>query len=151
MFRYLLPPTTFRKDDAMILTCGYYDEDRPSANYLSEDIIHEIDNLELDKDLSFIFVQYPSFELVGFILVKIEDYDDRPKGVKIHSIGYTDDEVFSFIISQLKLNLRVENYMNDENKYNYIWGYECENYTFLSDDFLIDYRKNIFIADLSSL
>lgn len=148
MLRYTLKAIEFHEERAQTLTCGYYDEDRPASNYLSLDIIHEIDYLDLDKDLSFILIQSPSLQLCGFITVKVEDYNNRPKGIKIHSIGYTDIVVFNYIINQLKLKLAIENNLEGERKFDYIWGYEYEDFTYLTENFNIDYQNNIFISEL---
>ena len=148
MLRYTLDPVEFKKEYAQTLTCGYYDGDRPAANYLEEDMIQEIDYLGLDKDLSFILVQNRSLNLYGFITVKLENYNNRPKGVKIHSIGYVNEDAFHFIINQLKLNLGSELNENGENKYDYIWGYEYADYALLENNFMVDYANNMFISEL---
>ena len=151
MLRYPLESVEFIKENAQILTCGYYEGDRPAANYLEEDMIHEIDYLGLDKDLSFILVQNRSLNLYGFITVKLENYNNRPKGVKIHSIGYVNEDAFHFIINQLKLNLGAELNEKNENKYDYIWGYEHEDYSLIKNNFRVDYANNIFISDLPKI
>lgn len=151
MLRYPLESVEFKKENAQILTCGYYDEDRPAANYLEEDMIHEIDYLGLDKDLSFILVQNRSLSLYGFITVKLENYNNRPKGVKIHSIGYVNEDAFHFIINQLKLNLGVEQDENGENLYEYLWGYEYVDYSLIKNNFMEDYDNNIFISELPKI
>lgn len=37
---------------------------------------------------------------------------------------------------------------NGEYKYDYLWGYEFEDYSLIEDEFFINKRDNIFIAGL---
>lgn len=131
-----------------MISCGLYDGDRPAYLYLHPSTIEEIDQLNLTKDLSFVLVKNPSLELIGFIMVKEENYNNRPKGVKIHSIGYCNNEAFHCIINNLKTMLSGKFDNNGEYLYDYLWGHEYEDYSLIENNFLIDYTNNIFIYEL---
>ena len=148
MVRYLIPNVEFREDHAQVISCGLYAGDRPAYNYLDLTIIDEIDQLDLTKDLSFVLLKNPSLELLGYIMVREENYNNQPKGVKIHSICYCNNEAFHCIINNLKTMLAWKIDNNGEYEYDYLWGYEFEDYSLIEDEFFINKRDNIFIARL---
>lgn len=148
MVRYILPNVEFRENQAQVITCGLYDGYRPAYDFLPQTIVEEIEQMDLTKDLSYVLVRNPSLELLGFITVKVENYNNRPKGVRIHSIGYCSNEAFHCIINNLKTILASKIDTNGESLYAYLWGYEYMDYGLIQDNFLIDYENNIFISEL---
>ena len=125
-----------------------YEGDNPAYNFLPQEVIQEIEHLELNKELSFALIKVPSLELVGYIILIEENYNHRQKGIKIHSIGYANEEIFNHIVRFAKDNLALRFNGDRENKYDYIWGYEYKDFTYLAENFNIDYQNNIFISEL---
>lgn len=150
MNRYLLPTLDFNPQDASILTLGYYDGDRPALNYLPNDLIAEFEHIDMDIEHSFVLVRNPSLQLAGFVIVNRIDFGNRPNGLMIHSIGYinTNRDVFDFIINQLKTNLTTNIRKDGRRFFDYLWGYDDGDRTFLREHFNVNEPYGIFYYNL---
>lgn len=154
MLKHILDEIDVEVKNTQLIPCLTMDGDNPAYNYLPQDVIQEIEHLELSSELSFALIKNPSLELVGYITLIEDNFKNRTKGVRIHSIGFVNEEIFNYIVRLTKDNLALKfkvNGENRENRFDYIWGYVYEDYTLIGNNFMVDYANKIFISDLPKI
>ena len=151
MLKHILDEIDVEVKNTQLIPFLTMDEDNPAYNYLPQGVIQEIEHLELSSELSFALIKNPSLELVGYITLIEDNFNNRTKGVRIHSISFVNEEIFNYIVRLTKDNLALKFKENGENRFDYIWGYVYEDYTLIGNNFKVDYANNIFISDLPKI